>query len=152
MSKKRVDASDWTRKLKRASAAIREEAATLAVEAGSLKLAEEAKMRAPFKTGTLRRSIQTEKADRGQLKARVVGPLASVPYAAMIEYGGVITPKKARMLAWRKPNGEWAFARKVVRRAQPYMRPAFDESQRKVQLEMVKAFRTVFNKVAEELG
>lgn len=143
----RVDASDWIEKLRKASAAVRNEGATLAVDAGALVLQEAAKERAPFRTGTLRRSIHVANTDQGTLKQRQVGPLASVPYAAIKEYGGVIKPKQARMLAWKTESGAWAFARRVVIPAKPYMRPAFDENKKRVQDAMVDAFRMVLAKV-----
>lgn len=145
----KVDASDWINKLKKASVAVRNEGASLAVESGAMVLQEAAKVKAPFRTGTLRRSIHVENTDRGTLKQRQIGPLAAVPYAAIQEYGGVITPKQARMLAWKTDSGAWAFAKRVFIRAQPYMRPSFDENKGKVQDAMVKAFRLVLAKVGQ---
>ncbi len=75
----------------------------------------------PYKTGTLRRSILSDvQPELGQGKV-----WSNLPYARMREFGGVITPKKAKMLAW-KSGGKWHFAKRVVQKWKPYLIPAYN--------------------------
>lgn len=60
-----------------------------------------------------------------------VGP-RTVVYARIHEYGGVITPKRARVLAF-EIDGKKVFTRRVVIPARPYMRPAYDAKRRAAQ-------------------
>ncbi len=86
-------------------------------------------------TGTLARSIHMEVADSSANSAEVdVG--TDVVYAAIHEFGGVITPKKAKMLHWISPAGEDIFAHSVHIPARPYLRPAMDENRDAVQAEI----------------
>lgn len=51
---------------------------------------------APYKTGTLRRSILSDvTADIGKVGT-------NLPYARIREFGGTILPKNKKMLAWKK--------------------------------------------------
>jgi len=75
----------------------------VALKAGALLIQNDAKKRAPYLTGTLRRSIHTEQTGKTSVK---VG--TDVEYAIFQEYG---TSKMA---------------------ARPYLRPAFDENRQKV--------------------
>ncbi len=53
-----------------------------------------ARSNAPYDTGSLRRSIMTKVSkSRGRVGT-------NLPYAKMREYGGVILPKRKKMLAW----------------------------------------------------
>lgn len=70
------------------------------VEIGARLIENEAKARVPVRTGTLRRSINTEVREQGNRVIAQVGP--NTEYAAFIEFG------TSRMAA------------------QPYMRPALD--------------------------
>ena len=80
----------------------------------------EAVIKSPYKTGTLRRSIIS---DVTETQAKVG---SNLPYARMREYGGIIVPKRAKMLAW-KSGGKWHYAKKVVQRAKPYLIPAYEK-------------------------
>jgi phage gpG-like protein len=52
-------------------------------------------------------------------------------YARIHEFGGVITPKRAKMLSWIDPDTGWViFARRVVIPARPYFRPAMQKTGR----------------------
>lgn len=77
-----------------------------------------AKGYAPRKTGVLSSSIHTEgpTISGAEVSARVGTNLSYAPYQ---EFGtgiyagrGMITPKRAKMLAWRD-NGRWVFAKTV---------------------------------------
>ncbi len=108
----------------------------------------EAKMKAPVKTGNLRRSIHI-----GSITPRSATVLASARYAAWVEHGTpggqTILPVHASVLAWplggaggkfarlsgapRKGTGRsgMAFAKRVIRGAtpaEPYMLPAAERA------------------------
>lgn len=56
----------------------------------------------------------------------------SMRYAAMEELGGVIVPKDGGVLHWVNESGQDVFAKKVVRKPHPYLRPAADATRRAV--------------------
>lgn len=66
--------------------------------AGALPVQNAAKAKAPWKTRTLSRSIHSELETEAETYAEVVVG-TDVEYAAIQEFGGVITPKNARYLA-----------------------------------------------------
>lgn len=104
-----------------------------ALQAGALIVENAAKEKAPARsTRTLSRSIHTEVANREADNAEVdIG--TDVVYAAMQEFGGVITPKRAKMLHWVDEMGTDVFANMVTIPAHPYLRPAMDENKEAVQ-------------------
>ena len=96
-----------------------------ALHAGAQEILHSAKDKAPYLTGTLRRSLHSETVEKQGVRVRVlVG--TDLVYAAMQEFGGTVVPKKARMLAF-EVNGQMVFAKRVTIPAHPYLRPAFDE-------------------------
>jgi HK97 gp10 family phage protein len=103
-----VNLAEWQAKLKKLDDVLAEQAVVRALTAGALLIENDAKRRAPYKTGTLRRSIHTEQGDGMEV---LIGPDA--PYGARIEFGYVGPDKRGRM--FHQP-------------AQPYLRPAFDEN------------------------
>lgn len=80
---------------------------------------------APYKTGTLRRSIIT---DVGATSAKVG---SNLPYAKIQEFGGTIRPKKKKMLAF-KIGGKLVFAKKVTLPSRPYLIPALFSSEEQI--------------------
>jgi HK97 gp10 family phage protein len=79
--------------------------------AAALPIVNAAKANAPYKTGTLRRSIHPEVLESGAHSVTVsIG--TDVPYARRIEYGFVQAD---------------ALGRRYHQPAQPYLRPAYDE-------------------------
>lgn len=77
-------------------------------------------------SGALRRSVKSRRtADGPTVFGGAVGP--TIIYAAIQEFGGTITPKRAPMLAWRTADG-WRRARSVTLPPRPYMRPAVTAS------------------------
>lgn len=106
-----------------------------ALQAGAQPIRNSAIDKAPYLTGTLRRSLHTETVEKRGKKVRVlVG--TNLEYAAMQEFGGTVTPKQAKMLAF-EVGGKLVFAKRVTIPAHPYLRPAFDEQKG----EAVKQFR-----------
>jgi len=117
-------------------------------EASMNIMANAARQKAPYRTGTLRRSIHVEVTEVGAHSAMVeVGTGEDVPYAAIQEFGGVIVPKIAKMLAWRdRGTGEMIFAKSVTIPARPYMRPAWDETIDKVKDSIIKILKNLIEK------
>lgn len=83
-----------------------------ALAAGAKIVENDAKRRAPYRTGTLRRSITTEVTSQGRHAEAVVG--SDVEYARRIELGF---------------SGKDSLGRNYSQAAQPYLRPALDENQ-----------------------
>ncbi|MCX6022999.1 MAG: HK97 gp10 family phage protein [Chloroflexi bacterium] len=139
--------------LARLSDEMRGAAIERAVVAGALLVRNAAVQRARVKTGNLRRSIHVGEPWRsGDTVSVEVG--TDLEYAAIHEYGGVVTPKNGKVLAWvtrgKRPTsaagwkkarkeGRVAFAKKVHIPARPYLRPALDENVAEVQEEIAKA-------------
>lgn len=97
----------------------------VATRAGALIVQNDAKQRAPYRTGTLRRSIHTEITSRRRDSVEAqVG--TNVEYARRIEYGF---------------SGEDKAGRRYNQPPNPYLRPALDENQDKVQKEIADVFR-----------
>lgn len=65
-----------------------------------------------------------------------VGP-RTVVYRFIHEFGGIITPKRARLLRF-EIDGKVIFAKRVTIPARPYMRPAYDSKRRAAQEAMRK--------------
>jgi HK97 gp10 family phage protein len=87
-----------------------------AVKSGALVVQNDAKRRAPYRTGTLRRSIHMETIEKKRDRVEVlVG--TDVEYAWRIEYGV------------------------YNQQPQPYLRPARDENKDEVQREIADALR-----------
>lgn len=106
-----------------------------ALHAGAQEIRNSAQDKAPYLTGTLRRSIHSETTEKNGARVTVqVG--TDVEYAAMQEFGGEIVPKNAKRLVF-EVDGKKVFARKVTIPAHPYLRPAFDEQKG----EAVRQFR-----------
>jgi len=134
-----------TRKLRQLNAEMQGRTLQRALAAGALVVQNDAKQRAPYRTGTLRRSIhiggfEDLASDYQATPSRgpgVRGPEGTgtqvavyigtdLEYAAQREFGGTIVPRTARALRFRLPDGTWRMARSVTQNAQPYMRPAMD--------------------------
>lgn len=123
------------RKLAALSRLARGDVLEQALHAGAQEILNSAKDKAPYKTGTLRRSLHSETAEKSGTRVRVlVG--TDLEYAAMQEFGGTIVPKSARRLVF-EVDGKLVFARRVTISAHPYLRPAFDDQKG----EAVKVFR-----------
>lgn len=139
----RIEGSDGLAlKLRALGTALSGRTAERAVVAGALIIQNEAKRRAPFRTGTLRRSIHigghTDKATDYQVPADVPelpGPDVSahdvqvyvgtnLDYGRRIEYGF---------------NQADSLGRVYNQAAQPYLRPAIDENGDRVRQEIADA-------------
>ena len=74
------------------------------------------------KTGDLGRSIQIDRSrNKGRYPRVRVG--TNKVYARIHEFGGTITPKRAKALHFQLADGSWRTAQRVVIPARPFMRP-----------------------------
>lgn len=94
--------------------------------------------KAPYMSGTLRRSL-VEKVD--WLKWTV---WTNVVYARIHEYWWTIVPKRKKMLAF-KVWWKRVFAKKVRIPKRPYMKPAMEESRAKIRSFFEKEIGLSFN-------
>lgn len=99
-----------------------------------------AQQNAPYKTGTLRRSIHSEVSSLGGLSGKVIQDTGVAKYGYWVHDGtGIygpkgepIVPKTKKVLAWRGSNG-MVFARSVKgMKPRPYMKKAFEEKKPEV--------------------
>ncbi len=89
--------------------------------------------------------------DEGRLRGSIAAEAISdhevligtnVIYAAIHEFGGTITPKRAKYLRFYwKEIGQWVTTKKVTIPPRPYLRPALDENKDKV----IYAFRSTLS-------
>ena len=137
----------------------------LAGVAGALPIRNAAAEGAPKKTRTLSRSIHigrhTELSpgfSSGEGYSDIGGPAptrnevelhigTNLVYAAIHEFGGVITPKKAKALSF-EIGGELIFAKSVHIPARPYLRPAFDTNLEKAKSEIAVVLTKLLGEVA----
>lgn len=111
----------------------------VALEAGGDVIVNDAKERARYRTGTLRRSIHSERGTVTMDYAEIqLGP--SVNYGAQVEFGGDIVPVNARRLRF-VIDGQVIYARRVHQEPQPYMVPAAQENHAEVVEEITGALQ-----------
>jgi len=113
-----------------------------AAQAGALIVEGSASQKAPYLTGTLKRSIHMETAVKTPEKA-VVQVGTDVVYAAIQEFGGIIHAKNKPYLVFKTADGAWHSVESVQIPAHPYMRPALDNNIEKIKGEMKAAFAQV---------
>ena len=115
--------AELSRMLAAAEKAVGDKAIQLGLNAGALVVKNDAKRRAPFKTGILRKSIDQASVP-GHLSVTVGTDL---PYAARMEYGFV---------------GRDSLGRRYNQPARPYLRPALRENAEEVREIVVQVIRT----------
>jgi len=108
---------ELARAIERAGAAFRPEVVHNGLLAGGMLVANDAKAMAPYRTGTLRRSIHLESTE--DLLTVKVG--TNVPYAARLEYGF---------------TGKDSLGRHYNQPARPYLRPAIENNRQRVREEV----------------
>ena len=138
-----VGLEEFKGQLKRIRAAATGALLGNALLAALLPVQNAAKEKVPKRIRTLSRSIHSEVLEtRDGYAEAAVG--TDVVYAAIHEFGGVITPKRARMLHWVDPDsGENIFANAVTIPPRPYLRPAWDENQDGMVAELKAALRAM---------
>jgi len=128
------------RKLRQLDSAVAGQALRTSFTSGAAIFRNSAATKAPKLTRTLSRSIHVEVLS--QTKARITVMVGTdVVYARIHEFGGVITPRQARFLAF-EIEGQLIFAKRVHMPARPYMRPAFDENVQRVAQEIGEVLRS----------
>ena len=120
-------AEELIAKLNRMGVEVPQKLATDAAKAGGetfVKLARD-NVWANFtqRSGALSDSLKVVVTRAGYVRAGSYG----LVYNKIHEYGGIITPKRARTLSWIGDDGVMRFAKMVYIPARPYIRPAFDE-------------------------
>lgn len=113
--------ADLRRKFNQIDRALGGRGILTALEVAALPIMNEAKRRAAYKRGDLRRSITTRR-----LGDHLVGVGTDEPYAARIEYGF---------------DGADSLGRVFAQAAQPYMRPAYETKRREAVQEFGKAVK-----------
>lgn len=141
-----IGEAELKRKLQQLDAAVQAQNLAAAVHAGALLIENAAKQKAPYRTGTLRRSLHTEVESSATRATATTG--TDVVYAAQVEFGGTIVPKRKKLLHWVDANGTDHFARKVTQVARPYLRPAFDEQSDAAAAEVRAALAQLIARVA----
>lgn len=102
-----------------------------AVNAGLLPIQNAAVQKAPYLTGTLRRSIHSEILESRELYCEG-GTGTNLAYAARIEFGYNDTDARGR--TYHQP-------------AQPYLRPAFDENRDEALKEMRESLNDILTRL-----
>jgi HK97 gp10 family phage protein len=117
------------RKLLDMSEEMRQAKLEAAVLTGGQLIKNEAQVRAPVKTGTLRRSITVQISESSATSASAaIG--TNLAYARRIEFGF---------------NGRDKLGRLYSQPAQPYLRPAFDQERENAYREIQDALRDAIN-------
>lgn len=104
---------------------------------------DEARSRAPVRTGRLRRSIGLRREDSSRYVVE-----ASAPYAGYVEYGSgphIIEPRRAFLLRF-SVDGEIRYAKRVRHPGsspQPYWRPAFGETAREARRRLAEVIQEI---------
>jgi phage gpG-like protein len=88
-------------------------------------------------TGNLRASVSAEPEGA---RSVTIGP-RNVIYAAIHEFGGIISAVKAPALRFRTKDGAWHTVQSVTIPARPYARPALDEHMQEVEDAIAAAIR-----------
>jgi len=106
---------------------------TKALRAGALPMAAAMKQRAPVESGRLRRSIVSRASASIQsgTVAIKIGPSKAAWYAHFVEFGTATHNIRSKLLGPRLKLRDGRIVRKVSHpgaAAQPFMRPAFDET------------------------
>lgn len=107
--------------------------------AAALPIVNAAKEKAPKKSTNLARSIHAGEPEVGASGGRIeVG--TDMIYARIQEYGGEIEAKEGGWLVFQI-GGHWVRVKSVTLKAQPYLRPAFDEKSAAAQHEFAIVVR-----------
>ena len=124
--------AELARKLAALGDAVAGDVLAAAVRSGGLLVEADAKRRAPYRTGTLRRSLHTEVEASGGKAEASVG--TDVIYAARLEFGF---------------QGKDALGREYHQPPRPYLRPALDENMDAAAQEIGDALRAAILAVAQ---
>ena len=97
------------------------------------------------RTGRLRGSITQDVKIEGN---KVVGTIGTdVVYGRIHELGGVIKPKKAKLLRFRIPGVGWRSAKEVIMPARPFLRPSLDDNMSDITRILSSRIEEAFRKI-----
>lgn len=116
------------RRLSQMAVAVQGTVLAQSLVAAAMPLRNRARERAPYRTGTLRSSIEVLGSPVRAAGGYAVQVGTNLVYAPVHEFGAVIKPRKARMLRWQDDSGQWHAAKQVTIPARPYLRPAAYET------------------------
>jgi len=136
------------RNLERIVRGLRGEPYLNAMRRGTLLVQRSAKQKAPVDTGRLRASITPEVRWRGNVAIGVVG--SDVKYSAFVELGTRphFVPQQY-IGRWARRHGMDDSGLFVSGKAQPFLKPAFEENKRKIVAMLEAAVGTI---IAEQEG
>lgn len=137
------------------------EMTTRALIAAGLIVQNDAKQRAPYRTGTLRRSIHIGGHSFQGGGTQLPGPQVSgdqvtvaigtnLEYAAQVEFGGTITARNAPYLMFQVGQGtdrHWVRVRSVRQQGRPYLMPALNNNQSAILREYSEALREMIESI-----
>lgn len=115
-----------------------------ALRAGAAPIEARAKELAPYKSGSLRRSIHTEVEVSGAKGKAFVG--TDLEYAAVQEFGATISAKTGPYLIFQV-GGRWVRVPSVEIPAHPYLRPAFDQKKGEAVDEIKAALKSMIDRL-----
>lgn len=122
------DDRDLKRRLAKVEAAVKTEAVSKGLRAGSNFLIGHIKTNITsinlIDTGDLLNSVTEDELHTGSKAYVTFGPHKI--YAAIHEFGGVILPTKGPYLVFKGKDGKMVFTKSVTMPARPYIRPAMD--------------------------
>ncbi len=116
-----------------------QEAINISLVRSTEKIRERAVQKAPYKSGTLRRSITTV------VKRNIGIVWTNLKYAAIHEFGWKIKAKTPKWLRF-KINGKWIRTKQVVIPKRPYLRPALEESVSDISRIFEQEFKLIIKK------
>lgn len=149
-----IGLSDLKQKLEALGSELPKEMIETALKAGALPIVAEAKLHAPVKTGTLRRSIhegEPEWESDTVASIKIGVSLAEVPYAARQEFGFVGTEEVKEHTRTSKTgvvHTVHTFTREASTPAHPYLRPGFDNKREEAVKEMADVMKVLIRKRA----
>jgi len=121
-----------------------------ATTSAALIVQTDAAIRAPVKTGNLRRSLHTEVLTSTRSLAIVqVGVGKEVTYARAVEFGSaphVIYPRNKKALMWPGARHPVAFVRHPGTRAHPFLIPALMQNLGRIKGEIVAALEALIGR------
>lgn len=112
-----------------------------AIQQAGRNIRDNAKIRVPIRTGTLKRSIGS-RFNGNKLQSTVKADYNKAPHAHLIEYGvsqTVIRPKTKKVLKFTAGSSVQFVRKEVIlpaRKARPFMNPAFQAEKPKVEADI----------------
>lgn len=133
---------------------------TTALISAGLVVQNDAKIRAPYRTGTLRRAIHIGGHNYQGGGTQLPGPQAhgdrvtvavgtNLEYAAQVEFGGTIAAKNRPYLMFQVGEGterHWVRVKSVTQKARPYLLPALENNRAAIVREFSETMQALIEK------